>query len=117
MRRHCGLVGGVLAALVLCGASVAAEEWPAAIPRDAQRHELDAPPGGVLRSVMVQVLVRPASGAVLLYGGPGYDKPVEARGGLTRIEVPTDQPVIYARAIKGATSVSIETLGWKDRDR
>jgi hypothetical protein len=117
MNRICSaVIGFIVCAISAAGAGVGAE-WPASVPRAAVRHELDAPPGGVLRSVIVQVEVAPGSGGARLYGGPGYDEPVEVPGGASRVEVPTDEPVIYAEPTKGASAVSIHMLGWRDRDR
>jgi hypothetical protein len=81
------------------------------IPNAAKAH-LAVPPGAKVNSVVVRVMVQPATGAVLIYGGPGYTKPVRFKGPQSEGEVPTKTAEVYVQGADGVVGAQVYTLGW-----
>jgi hypothetical protein len=79
---------------------------------NAAKAKLAAPPGAFLRSVAVRVMVQPASAAVLIYGGPRYDKAVRFSGPQSEGQIPTDRSLVYIQGVDGAVGAQVYTLGW-----
>jgi len=75
---------------------------------------LQAPPGGVLKSVRVSVEIEPADGAALIYGAPEYQTPIRVEGPSREVDILTTEPKVYVQKISGATSVNITTLSWTE---
>lgn len=82
---------------------------------NAAKADLAAPAGVPITSIRVRVMVQPASAAVLIYGGPNYDKPVRFNGPQSEGSVPTDSPTVYIQGVDGAISTQAYTLGWSDK--
>jgi hypothetical protein len=79
---------------------------------NAARANLAVPADKNLKSVTVRVMVQPASAAVVIYGGPGYNRPVRFNGPQSEGEIPTDSPSVYIQGVDGAVGAQIYTLGW-----
>jgi hypothetical protein len=79
---------------------------------NAARADLAVPAKAPVRSVAVRVMVQPSSAAILIYGGPRFDKPVRFSGPQSEGQVPTDSPAVYIQAVDGAVGAQIYTLGW-----
>lgn len=79
---------------------------------NAARASLAVPAAKTLGSVAVRVMIQPASAAVLIYGGPRYDRPVRFSGPQSEGEIPTDSPTVYVQGVDGAVGAQIYTLGW-----
>jgi len=86
----------------------------ATIP-NAAKANLAIPADKAIRSVAVRVMVQPASAAVFIYGGPGFDKPTRFNGPQSEGEVPTDGPTVYIQGADGAVGVQVYTLGWYEK--
>lgn len=85
---------------------------PKATVANAARATLAVPAGKAVKSIAVRVLVQPASAAVLIYGGPGFNKPVRFSGPQSEGEIPADGPTVYIQGVDGAIGVQVYTLGW-----
>ncbi len=85
---------------------------PEPVIPNAAKARLAVPDGARVKSVVVRVMVQPATGAVLIYGGPGYKTPVRFRGPQSEGEVPTATPEVYVQGVNGVVGAQIYTLGW-----
>jgi hypothetical protein len=83
---------------------------------NAARVDLPVPVEIPLRSIAVRVLVQPSSAAVLIYGGPDYDRPVRFNGPQSEGEIATDGRRIYIQSVDGAVGAQVYTLGWYAKD-
>lgn len=82
--------------------------------KNAEKVTLTAPPGGVLKSIKIQVTIEPADGSVLIYAAPNYDQPTEVSGPEQVLDLVTTEPEIYVQRTRGAESYQIQTLGYVD---
>jgi hypothetical protein len=82
---------------------------------NAARANLAVPADKAIRSVAVRVMVQPASAAVVIYGGPAFDRPVRFNGPQSEGEIPTDGPSVYIQGVDGAVGVQVYTLGWYEK--
>ena len=85
---------------------------PEPIIPNAAKARLAVPAGAAVSSVVVRVMVQPATAAVLIYGGPGYKRPVRFAGPQSEGEVPTDSAEVYVQGAEGAAGAQVYTLGW-----
>ena len=91
MRR----VIGVTTALMMSQAAATAEP---------KQIDLDVPSTTV--ATTVQINVKPSKGAVLLYTGPSYDKPIRFPGPSSTRVVPTSSRTVRIELVEGAKSFS-----------
>src|SRR6478735_8256471 len=96
MRR----VIGVTTALMMSQAAATAEP---------QQIDLDVPSTTV--ATTVQINVKPSKGAVLLYTGPSYDKPIRFPGPSSTRVVPTSSRMVRIELVEGAKSFRVKILG------
>ena len=82
----------------------------AAATAEPQQIDLDVPSTTV--AATVQINVKPSKGAVLLYTGPRYDKPIRFFPGpsSTRV-VPTSSRTVRIELVEGAKSFRVKILG------
>ena len=91
---------GVITALMLSQAAATAEP---------QQIDLDVPSTTV--AATVQINVKPSKGAVLLYTGPRYDKPIRFPGPSSTRVVPTSSRTVRIELVEGAKSFRVKILG------
>jgi len=77
-----------------------------------QQIDLDVPSTTV--AATVQITIKPSKGAVLLYPGPNYDKPVRFPGPVSARMVPIQSRTVRIELIEGATSFRVKVLGHID---
>ena len=85
---------------------------PERVIPNAAKARLAVPDGVKLTSVLVRVMVQPATGSVLIYGGPGYRTPVRFKGPQAEGEVATKTPEVDIQGANGAVGAQVYTLGW-----
>lgn len=78
--------------------------------------DLSAPPGGVLKSILVTVELEPKDAGCLIYGtmADGNMSYVEVRGAKSEIELPFAHPHIYVKYLSELENIKISTRGWKN---
>jgi hypothetical protein len=91
-----------IAAAILITSHVVATAEP-------QQFDLDVPSTTV--AATVQITVKPSRGAVLLYPGPSYDKPIRFSGPSSTRMVPTSSRTVRIELVEGATSFRVKILG------
>ena len=91
---------GVIAVLVMSQAAATAEP---------QQIDLDVPSATV--AATVQINVKPSKGAVLLYTGPSYDKPIRFPGPSSTRVLPTSSRTVRIELVEGAKSFRVKILG------
>jgi hypothetical protein len=74
--------------------------------------ELLAPPG-VTKAVTIRVKITPPTGSVLIYGAPGYNKPIKFHGPQQVGSIATNSPIVKVEMVDGATAWEIETMGYQ----
>lgn len=79
---------------------------------NAAKARLAVPERARVASVVVRVMVQPATSAVLIYGAPGYKKPVRFSGSKSEGEVVTNSAEVYVQGANGAVGAQIYTLAW-----
>src|SRR6266481_3446902 len=77
-----------------------------------QQIDLDVPSTTV--AATVQITIKPSRGAVLLYPGPSYDKPIRFPGPVSARMVPIQSRTVRIELIEGATSFRVKVLGHID---
>ncbi len=82
--------------------------------RNATKHTLNAPAGGVMKSVRARFEIEPRDGQVLVYFAPYYADPMRIAGPISVVDIPTPEPEIYIQLVSGAKSVRVATLGYRD---
>ena len=85
--------------------------------RKAHEATLNAPSGGILVSIKIQVEIDPADGAVLIYTAPYYAEPTLVEGPSATLDLATTEPKIYYQFVRGAQKLRIRTLGHKQNRR
>ena len=70
---------------------------------------LDVPSTTV--AATVQINVKPSKGAVLLYTGPSYDKPIRFPGPSSTRVLPTSSRTVRIELVEGAKSFRVKILG------
>ena len=91
---------GVITVLMMSQAAATAEP---------QQIDLDVPSTAV--AATVQINVKPSKGAVLLYTGPSYDKPIRFPGPSSTRVVPTSSRTVRIELVEGAKSFRVKILG------
>jgi hypothetical protein len=81
----------------------------AAATAEPQQVDLDVPSTTV--AATVQINVKPSKGAVLLYTGPSYDKPIRFPGPARTRVVPTSSRTVRIELVEGAKSFRVKILG------
>jgi len=81
----------------------------AAATAEPQQIDLDVPSTTV--AATVQINVKPSKGAVLLYTGPSYDKPIRFPGPSSTRVVPTSSRTVRIELVEGAKSFRVKILG------
>jgi hypothetical protein len=87
---------GVITVLVMSQAAATAEP---------QQIDLDVPSTTV--AATVQINVKPSKGAVLLYTGPSYDKPIRFPGPSSTRVLPTSSRTVRIELVEGAKSFRV----------
>ena len=93
----------MLAVLIMLAVSVVAAT---AQPRE---FDLDVPPTAVVATI--KVTVKPARGAVLLYTGPDYDRPIRFPGPSSTRVVPLPSRTVRIELVDGAKTFEMKILG------
>src|SRR5215471_14154029 len=91
---------GVITVLMMSQAAATAEP---------QQVDLDVPSTTV--AATVQINVKPSKGAVLLFTGPSYDKPIRFPGPSSTRVVPTSSRTVRIELVEGAKSFRVKILG------
>jgi hypothetical protein len=91
---------GVITVLMMSQAAATAEP---------QQIDLDVPSTTV--AATVQINVKPSKGAVLLYTGPSYDKPIRFPGPSSTRVLPTSSRTVRIELVEGAKSFRVKILG------
>ncbi len=99
MRR----ILGVIAILMISQGAATAQP---------QQIDLDLPSTTV--AATVQITVKPARGAILLYTGPNYDRAIRFPGPSSIRVVPTSSRTVRVELVDGATSFKVKILGHID---
>jgi len=89
--------------------SAAAVAWPLTAHAQARQFVLNLPPTTVVATL--QVTVKPASGAVLLYVAPDYDEAVRFPGPSSRRAIPIYSRTVRAQLVDGAKSFRVKIVG------
>ena len=79
---------------------------------EPQQIDLDVPSTAV--AATVQINVKPSKGAVLLYTGPSYDKPIRFPGPSSTRVVSTSSRTVRIELVEGAKSFHVKILGHID---
>src|SRR5262247_4112824 len=95
---------GVITVLMMSQAAATAEP---------QQVDLDVP-STTVAAATVQINVKPSKGAVLLYTGPSYDKPIRFPGPSSTRVVPTSSRTVRIELVEGAKSFRVKILGHID---
>jgi hypothetical protein len=74
-----------------------------------QQFDLDVPPTAAVATV--QITVKPARGAILLYPGPPYDHAIRFTGPSSTRMVPIPSRTVRIELVEGAKSFEIKILG------
>src|SRR5215472_13470453 len=91
---------GVITVLLMSQAAATAEP---------QQVDLDVPSTTV--AATVQINVKPSKGAVLLYTGPSYDKPIRFPGPSSTRVVPSSRRLVRMELVEGANSFRAKIFG------
>jgi hypothetical protein len=78
--------------------------------------DLTVPTGDILKSIIADVVITPASGSVLIYGmtSPETLEPIQVNGSKSKLELPFINGKIYVTFLGNTTDCSFVTHGWKD---
>src|SRR5260370_16969761 len=90
---------GVITVLMMSQAAATAEP---------QQIDLDVPSTTV--AATVQINVKPSKGAVLLYTGPSYDKPIRFPGPSSTRVLPTSSRTVRIELVEVANSFPVKIL-------
>ena len=80
--------------------------------RDGIEEVLCAPSDEVLDAIKIRIRIEPSSGAVMIYGGPNYDKAELVEGPVQEVAIATTVRTVIVQLVRGAKSYEIETLGY-----
>jgi hypothetical protein len=83
--------------------------FPVAATAQPKELDVDVPPTALVATI--KVTVKPARGAVLLYTGPDYDRPVRFPGPSSTRVVPLPSRTVRIELVDGAKTFEIKILG------
>jgi hypothetical protein len=82
-----------------------------AVPAAAQPRELDVDVPATALVATIKMTVKPARGAVLLYTGPDYDRPIRFPGPSSTRVVPLPSRTVRIELVDGAKTFELKILG------